>query len=211
MFDLLRARLEGLTSGGATLRSPVTGLRLGAERLEDGGTALSLFAGSDPDPEAVAIALARLDAALGPRAALRARTVPGFRFEARYAYEPFDASRIARGTAAATAAPDAAASARTAPIATLAYRIVSPRALDVRLARGAPAEVDARAVLECAGPWRSDEGWWCAALDELGGTAERIVYDAYDVLLDDGALLRIALRTSDAEAASHWYEIGRYD
>ncbi|MBC5810429.1 MAG: hypothetical protein GIW95_06215, partial [Candidatus Eremiobacteraeota bacterium] len=33
MFDLVRARLEGVT-----LRSPVTGLRLGAERLEEGGT-----------------------------------------------------------------------------------------------------------------------------------------------------------------------------
>ncbi|HMD02499.1 MAG TPA: DNA polymerase Y family protein, partial [Candidatus Baltobacteraceae bacterium] len=61
MFDLLRARLDGLT-----LRAPVDGIKLGAERLEEGGTSLSLFAGSDPDPEALAIALARLDAALGP-------------------------------------------------------------------------------------------------------------------------------------------------
>ena len=68
MFDLLRTLLEGVV-----VRSPVVGLRLSAERLEEGGTELSLFSGGDPDPEVVAIALARLEAALGPRSALRAQ------------------------------------------------------------------------------------------------------------------------------------------
>jgi nucleotidyltransferase/DNA polymerase involved in DNA repair len=90
LFDLLRARLEGVV-----LRSPVTGLRLGAERLEAGGSELSLFANRDPDPEIVGIALARLEAALGPQAALRARVVAGNRYEARVAYEPFTAARVA--------------------------------------------------------------------------------------------------------------------
>ncbi|HMD03510.1 MAG TPA: DNA polymerase Y family protein, partial [Candidatus Baltobacteraceae bacterium] len=62
LFELIRARLDGMT-----LAAPVVGLKLSAEQLEEGGTALALFAGNDPDPEAVAIALARLDAALGPR------------------------------------------------------------------------------------------------------------------------------------------------
>ncbi len=91
MFDLLRARLEGIT-----LQSPVTGLRLGAERLDEGGAELSLFAGDDPDPEIVGIALARLAAALGEGSALRARVVDGNRYETRFRYEPFTADVLAR-------------------------------------------------------------------------------------------------------------------
>ena len=75
LFDLMRARLEG-----TTLRSPVIGLRLAANRLEEGGTELSLFSGSDPDPEVVGIALARLEAALGPSAVRRASVAAGNRY-----------------------------------------------------------------------------------------------------------------------------------
>jgi protein ImuB len=98
IFDLLRARLEGVV-----LRSPVVGLRLAAERLEEGGAELSLFAGRDPDPEIVGIALARLEAALGPHAARRAHVAAGNRYESRVAYAPFTATDITRTTRAALA------------------------------------------------------------------------------------------------------------
>ncbi len=192
LFELLRARLDGLK-----LAAPVVGLKLGAERLEEGGTPLALFAGSDPDPEAVAIALARLDAALGPQHALRARVVAGNRPETRYAYEPFDAARLTRG-------PELRAPEREtrATCGTLAYRVLAPREVAVRLERGRPAFVGPRAVLDVAGPWRVDEAWWADALD-AGGTP--YASDAYDVLLEDGALLRIV---SESE---RWYLRGTYD
>ena len=193
MFDLLRARLEGVV-----LQSPVSGLRLVAERLEEGGAELSLFAGRDPDPEIVGIALARLEAALGPHAALRARVVPGHRMEARVAYEPFTANGVARATRAAIA-PSAERDSQTG---TLAYRVLAPRAIEVRCKAGRPAFVGSRAVLEVAGPWRVDEAWWALALDTGGRPIQN---DAYDVLLEDGALIRIV-----SERAA-WYISGTYD
>jgi protein ImuB len=193
MFDLLRARLEGVV-----LRSPVTGLRLAADRLEEGGSELSLFANRDPDPEIVGIALARLEAALGPHAAVRANVVAGHRFEARVAYEPFVASSVARSTRAVLATRTAPA----LPEGTLAYRIVGPRAIDVRIKGGRPAFVGAQAVLEAAGPWRTDEAWWAEALD----TGNRPVQsDAYDVLLEDGTLCRIVCERE------RWWLVGAFD
>ena len=192
MFDLLRARLEGVV-----LRSPVIGLRLAAERLEEGGSELSLFASRDPDPEIVGIALARLEAALGPQAAVRASVVAGNRYETRAAYEPFTAARVARSTR--TALTVRAAAPQTA---TLAYRILAPRAIDVRVRGGRPAFVGSRAVLEVAGPWRVDEAWWAEALDTGGRPVQS---DAYDVLLDDGGLCRIVCEHE------RWYVCGSYD
>jgi len=184
MFDLLRARLEGVV-----LRSPVDGLRLGAERLEEGGAELSLFAGNDPDPEAVGIALARIEAALGPRSALRARIIDGNRYETRFSYEPFTADSLARRgrVAEAPRAPS--------ETGTLAYRVLAPREIAVHLEGGRPARVAGRAVLDIAGPWRVDELWW--------GTP--YACDTYDVLLDDGTLWRIV------SELGHWYARGAYD
>jgi protein ImuB len=191
LFEVMRARLEGVA-----LRAPVSGLRLGAERLEEGGTELSLFAGDDPDPEAVAVALARLEAALGPGSALRARLVAGNRNETRFAYDAFDAAGLARR--AFVPAPAAA----PAPGGTLAYRVLPPQPIGVRIERGRPAQVAGRAVRELAGPWRVDEAWWAETLD-AGGTPYS--GDAYDVLLDDGTLWRIV------SEGGRWYVRGTYD
>ena len=198
MFDLLRARLEGVT-----LQSPVTGLRLGAERLEAGGSELSLFATGDPDPEVVGVALARIEAALGPAAARRACIAAGNRYETQVAYEPFSAARLGR------ARRDARASANDVPASetgTLAYRVLEPRAVAVRVRGGRPAAVTLsngeRAVLDVAGPWRVDEAWWGEALD---AAARPLAQDAYDVALDDGSLLRIV------DERGKWSVCGTYD
>ncbi len=193
MFDLLRARLEG-----QVLASPVSGLKLGAERLEGGGSELSLFAGSDPDPEVVAIALARLNASLGPQSALRARVAAGNRYEARVAFEPFTVEGTRRR-------PSAVCSAAPAPppaTGTLTYRLLAPRRVEVRLAGGRPACVGARAVRDVAGPWRVDEAWWGEALDS---GLRPIASDAYDALLADGTLCRIV------HERGAWYLCGVYD
>jgi protein ImuB len=189
MFDLLRARLEGVV-----LRSPVVGLHLAADRLEEGGAKRSLFANRDPDPDVVGVALARLEAALGPGTALRACVVAGNRYEARVAYEPFVAAHVTRAALAAPARDDAGG--------TLAYRLLTPRRIEVRVRGGRPASVGARRVLEAAGPWRVDEAWWAEALD---GGGRPIQNDAYDVLLDDGALCRIV------NERGRWFLCGTYD
>jgi len=178
LFELLRARLEGVVLG-----APVVGLRLAAEELAGGGVALSLFAASDPDPDAIGVVLARLDAAFGEGNALRARVLDGPRIERRFALEPFTVeSFVTRGPQ-----PEPPA---LAPSATLQLRIVEPRTIEVRLLDGTPRFVGSppQAVVEFAGPWRVEEGWWAPATG--GGTP--LARDEYDVCLEDGSLLRIA-------------------
>ena len=191
LFELLRARLEGVT-----LTAAVTGLRLSAEELASGAVALSLFAASDPDPDAIGVVLARLDAALGDGTALRARVVDGPRIERRYALEPFTIETLAAKGPPLEPPPLPAAG-------TLQLRLVDPRPVDVRIFEGAPRFVGSppQPVVELAGPWRVDEGWWAHA---TGGGA-RLARDEYDVCLADGALLRIA-REGDA-----WSVRGIYD
>jgi protein ImuB len=191
LFELLRARLEGVT-----LTAPVVGLRLAAEELASGGVTLSLFAASDPDPDAIGVVLARLDAALGERSALRARVVDGPRIERRYALEPFTLETLATHGPRNEPPPLAAS-------ATLQLRLIEPRPIAVRVLDGAPRFVGSppQAVVELAGPWRSDEGWWSQATGE--GT--RLVRDEYDVCLEDGALLRIAYEPDG------WFVRGVYD
>lgn len=178
LFELLRARLEGIT-----LTAPVTGLRLAAEELASGAVALSLFSASDPDPDAIGVVLARLDAAFGEGNALRARIVDGPRIERRYALEPFTIETLATRGPRTEPRPLAAT-------ATLQLRIVTPSPVDVRVLDGAPRFVGSppQQVVELAGPWRVEERWWGPATGE--GTP--LSRDEYDVCLDDGALLRIA-------------------
>lgn len=190
LFELLRARLEGVV-----LTSPVSGLRLAAEELAGGAVPLSLFAAGDPDPDALGVVLARLDAALGEGKALRARVLDGPRLERRYALEPFTVETLAaRGPR-----PEPPPLPETG---TLQLRLIEPRPVEVRIADGAPRLVGSppQAVVELAGPWRVEEGWWTRA---TGGAP--LSRDEYDVWLDDGSLLRIA-READA-----WSVRGVYD
>ena len=191
LFELLRARLEGVT-----LSAPVVGLRLAAEELAGGGVTLSLFAASDPDPDAIGVVLARLDAALGDGAALRARVIEGPRVERRFVLEPFTLETLATRGPQPEPAPLPAT-------ATLQLRIVEPRPLEVRVLDGAPQLVGTplQQVVELAGPWRVEERWWGPAT----GEGVPLARDEYDVCLDDGALLRIA---REGEA---WSVRGVYD
>lgn len=191
MFEMLRAKLEGIT-----LHSPVVGLVLGAERLEEGGAELSLFAGNDPDPDVVALALARLEAALGPQRALRGTIVPGHRYETRVAYEPFLPGSLSQNLTGCRKPVLMPAT------ATLVYRLIERRPIVVPIAHGLPIAVDGKAVVDVAGPWRTTEGWWSAVIE---GSAPAHRSDAFDVLLEDGALYRIA-REGDA-----WWLIGAFD
>ena len=179
MLDVIRAKLEHVTFG-----SPVSGLRLQALRLEQAGLQRALFAQSEPDPQAVAVAIARLEASLGTRMA-NARLKPAHAFEERFAYEPFEVPR-----AAAAAAPPVAG-------AIPQLRLLAVREIAVSMRGTTPASVGAppQAVLECAGPWRVEEGWFDAS----------VVRDEYDVLLADGNLYRIYRQ------GEHWYLRGCYD
>ncbi|HEX3463679.1 MAG TPA: DNA polymerase Y family protein [Candidatus Elarobacter sp.] len=191
LFELLRARLEGVV-----LTAPVAGLRLAAEELASGGVELSLFAASDPDPDAIGVVLARLDAALGEGSALRARVVDGPRIERRYVLEPFTLETLASRGPRAEPPPLPAT-------ATLQLRIVAPYAIDVRVIDGTPRFVGSppQQVVELAGPWRAEERWWSPA---------PLARDEYDVCLDDGAILRIAREDYRAARVS-WTVLGVYD
>jgi protein ImuB len=192
LFDLLRARLEGMT-----LDAPVVGLRLVAEGLEDGGVPLALFAGSDPDPDALGIVLARLDAALGEGGARRTRILNGPRVERRFAHDPFTLEPLV------TTTWSTAAIAPLPQTATLQFRPLAPQPVAVRVIGGTPRFVGtpAQTVLDAAGPWRVEEGWWASAT----GAGEPLARDEYDVLLDDGSLVRIA------HERSAWSIRGIYD
>ncbi|MGA2392925.1 MAG: DNA polymerase Y family protein [Candidatus Lustribacter sp.] len=192
LFDLLRARLEGIV-----LDAPVIGLRLVAASLEDGGVPLALFAAGDPDPDALGIVLARLEAALGEGGALRSRVVDGPRIERRFAHDAFTLEPLA-ATSWSVAPPPA-----LPQTATLQFRPVAPQAVAVRVIGGTPRFVGtpAQIVLDAAGPWRVEEDWWSGAL----GTGTPLVRDEYDVLLDDGSLVRIA------HESSAWSIRGVYD
>ena len=194
LFDLVRARLEGLR-----LDSAVVGLRLGVERMEGGGVNLTLFAGNDPDAEAVELALARLEAAFGEGAALRARVVEGFRPETRVVYERFALDALVSRAWKINAVPRRRGATRPSlGMTTGMLRMLEAEEIDVIVQGGAPRFVGTPplAVVAHAGPWRTAEHWWSDAA---------LARDDYDVMLEDGAIYRIAHR------ADTWLRLGVYD
>ena len=181
MLDVLRAKLEGMQFTAA-----IVGLQLRAMRLEEGGEELALFTSDDIDTQHVAVTLARLQAVLG-EPALRARLREAHPLEERFTYEPFTIpKRDAFDTPVATL-----------PAIVPQLRLLHVREIDVRVVRGEPAFVGtpSQAVLECAGPWRIEEGWF----------GNGVARDEYDVLLEDGELYRIYRQ------GARWYVRGAYD
>lgn len=180
MIDVVRAKLEHVS-----FTSPVSGLRLQALRLERAGLQRALFAQSEPDPQAVAVAIARLEASLGMRMA-NARLKPSHAFEDRFTYDPFE---VPHAQVPGTAADSSGAVPQ--------LRLLAVREIAVSLRGATPAAVGSppQAVLDCAGPWRVEEGWFDAP----------VVRDEYDVLLADGNLYRIYRQDE------RWYLRGCYD
>lgn len=193
MLDVVRAKLEGVT-----FPAPIVGLRLRAGRLEEGGEATALFTGDDFDPQAVAVAIARLEAALG-ETVQRARTRDAHALEERFLYDSF-APRQARDDNKGSFDSAQDDNRGGTPMGTTLVpqlRLLSVSEIDVQLRRGEPAFVGTppQAVMECAGPWRIDVGWF----------EDPVARDEYDVLLEDGELYRIYRQ------GSRWYLRGAYD
>ncbi len=190
MLDVLRANLEGIT-----FDAPVTGLRVRALRLEEAGELLPLFRGTDdPDPQALAVTLARLEAALGESAKC-ARGVPAYALEEQFVYDPFALPAFSALSAMCHSEEPTESASRRDLIPQL--QLLAVREIPVRVAAGAPAFVGSppRAVLECAGPWRIEENWF----------AKPFARDEYDVLLEGGDLYRIY------HQGEKWYLRGSYD
>lgn len=179
ILDVARAKLEGIA-----FEAPVCGLRLQAVRLEEAGSATQLFANAKADPQAVALAIARLEAALGSGGA-RAQVRPAHRMEQRFAYADFAVPQNLLPSGISALPPH--------PVPQL--RLLAVREVAVEVRGSTPVSVDARAVADCAGPWRIDDGWF----------ETPVVRDEYDVLLDDGALYRIYRQ------GERWYLRGAYD
>ncbi len=83
MLDVLRAKFEGLS-----FPAPLSGLRLRALGLEEGGEFVPLLRGDDIDRANAAVTLARLEALLG-EPVRRARTRAAHPLEERFVYERF--------------------------------------------------------------------------------------------------------------------------
>jgi len=183
MLDVLRAKLEG-----ATFPAPICGIRVRALGLEEGGEALPLLAGDEIDRGSVAVTLTRLETMLG-EPVKRAQTRAAHPLEERFTYEPFTlvANRPVRA-----ACPGVGA---TKPTLVPQLRLLTVTEIDVRLRRGEPAMVGERAVQQCVGPWRIEEGWF----------ASPVARDEYDVQLEGGEIWRI-YRQGD-----RWYLRGSYD
>jgi hypothetical protein len=179
MLDMMRAKLEG-----ASFPAAIVGLRVQAMQLEEGGEAQALFAADDLDPQRVAVAIARLEAALGDGVS-RARMREAHRLEERFAYEPF--------------VPPARAmfeEPQTESELVPQLRLLGVREVSVQLCGGEPAVIDRQTVLECVGPWR---------IAERPYTASAVMRDEYDVVLEDGTFARIY------HQGSHWYLRGVYE
>ena len=182
MLDVVRAKLEGVT-----FAAPIVGLRVRASQLEEGGEAVALFSGVDFDPETIAVTIARLEAVLG-EPVRQARTREAHALEERFAYEPF-------------VPPKREMLAQAVPVLQETIvpqlRLLAVDEIDVGIRGGEPAFVGAppQAVLECAGPWRVEMGWF----------GEAIARDEYDVLLEDGKLYRIYRQ------GTRWYLRGSYE
>lgn len=177
MLDVMRAKLEGLTFG-----SPIVGLRLQAMQLEECGAVATLFGQSDADPQVLAVVLARLQAAIA-RPAQRARVRPSAQLETRFAYDDF--------TIGHASIPQHDTHKSHVP----QLRLLAVREIDVTMRGNQPLCVGARKVVDCAGPWRIDDGWF----------EQPIARDEYDVLLEDGMLCRIYRQ------GQRWYLRGAYD
>lgn len=177
MLDVMRAKIEGMA-----FDAPITGLRMQAMRLEECGAAATLFAQNEPDPQALAVALARLQAAAGTLPH-RARVRPSHCLEGRFAYEGFGIGALEN------------AGRREGGQAVPQMRLMGVREIAVRMQGNRPAHVETKKVLNCAGPWRVDDGWFDTP----------VARDEYDVLLDDGMLCRIYRQ------GEHWYLRGAYD
>lgn len=170
MFEMLRAKLEGVT-----FNAPIEGLRLAARRLEEGGETQPLFSADDLDPQRIAVTIARLEAVLGC-GVTRAQTREAHVLEERFSYEPFTAPSRAmfeKPQSQSDLVPQ--------------LRLLTVREVPVQLRGGEPAMVDRQAVRQCLGPWR---------VDERAYTASPVTRDEYDVVLEDGTFARIYRQNS---------------
>jgi len=190
VLDILRAKLEGLI-----FDAPVTGLRLQALRLEECGAFTPLFSGTQPDPQTLAIAFERLQA-VGDIRAQQAHVRPAHLLESRFTMSHPKIGHGESNNVILSSASSMRVSKGEASSTPTQLRMLPVREVAVRLRGNTPASVDARSVVNCAGPWRVDDGWF-----ESG----HIARDEYDVLLDDGMLWRVY------KQGEKWYLRGAYD
>ena len=187
MLDVIRAKLEPIV-----FDAPVTGLRMQAMQLEECGAVATLFGQNGADPQALAVALARLQAATGSMPQ-RAHTRPAAVLERRYGFEEFRVASTSSAVLRQAQDDRGGAQDDTAIIPQL--KLLTVKEIDVTMNANAPQRVQHKRVLNCAGPWRVDDGWF----------HDPVVRDEYDVLLEDGMLCRIYRQ------GSHWYLRGSYD
>jgi hypothetical protein len=191
VLDILRAKLEGLT-----FDAPITGLKLQALRLEECGTFTTLFSGTQPDPQMLAVAFERLQA-VGTIQAQQAHVRPAHLLESRFTYTKCHGERAPLGAnVILSERSESKGEGRMDPTHAPQLRMLPVREVAVKLRGNTPASVESRPVVNCAGPWRVDDGWF---------ESEHIARDEYDVLLEGGLLWRVYRQ------GEKWYLRGAYD
>jgi protein ImuB len=154
-------------------RAPVCAVRIEAEATPSRSSQLDLFACAGPPPVRMEDTLARLAALSGEGRVGSPRPVDSHRPGA-YTLVPLGSRRRTAGMPAARIG---------VPLRVLR----PPERVEVRLAGRLPARLRGPrfggSVLQCAGPWRLDGGWWEEALDR----------DYYEVELADGGIYRLFL------------------
>lgn len=210
LLDLVRIDLEAHPPGGA-----VESAAMSAEPAEPQRLQHALFPAAAPNPERLAVTLARLVQLVGPgrvgspavadthrpgAAGLNAFEAEDQRARARRGV-PFGAARAASPAPPRRVGARGASSA-LAPKRALAFRCFRPlRPAKVTGPAGRPEHVAAETVRgpvsASAGPWRVSGGWW---------TSEGWQYQEWDVEVE-GRLYRICCEATTEE----WFLAGAYD
>jgi protein ImuB len=157
--------------------APVTGLGLAGEGRGVRGDQLDLFRPAGPAPDALAPALAELEALCGA-GQVGAPQVADSHHPEDFGLARFEPDR--RGDEIDPAEPP--------PGPVLALRVLRPvLPAEVRLAGGRPvwirSAIASGRVLRAAGPWRVTGGWW--------SRERHFAFDHFDVWTSDGSVARL--------------------
>lgn len=190
---LLRASLDAAPPPDAVVAAKVEFVPCAPRAVQ-----LGLFDPPGPAPEKWSLALARIEAIVGPDR-VGAPCAPSTHRPGEVRLAPFDSALAQREEPSRSLAADALVSSRFA-LALHVFR--PPKHARVRYEHGAIRALTSDGISgrveRCAGPYRRVGQWW---------TSEPFAQDSWDVALEDHTLLRVAYDGRTGE----WTVEGRYE
>ncbi|UCC47307.1 MAG: hypothetical protein JSV41_07275 [Gemmatimonadota bacterium] len=186
LLSLCRSVLDGLRLPGRAL-----GVRVEAEEVVPAvAEQADLFEPPQPDPDALATALTRLQGRWGPEAVVRPRAADSHRPERQGRWEPVELmaeltrrAALAQADGSAVLDGDGTAAERSDAPALILRLWPQPRPLEVRIEAGRPGALALdggwRSVRSLQGPERLSGDWW---EDEYRREYYRVTTEAGDLL-----------------------------